>query len=237
VTAIDPTTRGRDGVFRSGLEEDRAVVAAWVSSCLDDVDVGDAIDGDGDDVVLLVEEVAPVEDRRPDRELPVRIRVTYVVVPPPGTGGAAQAVRVLVAAREVVDIEVLDESPTSDWWLARGLVPRPVVRLRTLLVIERPEVELARRVTEPLVVEISPSGPLRGVVVDETGRPLAGATVRLLSTGALCDTDRRGAFEFASVGLARLHHITVVARGTTYAGTVPAGAPRDLQIHCTPESM
>jgi len=222
-------------VFRSSLAEDRAVVAEWVSSCLDDAAVSDDVDGTG--VALLVEEVVPVEDRRPDRDLPVRIRVTYVMVPPAGIDGAAMAVRVLVAAREVLDIETLADSPTTDWWLAHGLVPRPVVRLRTLLVIERSDVELARRVTEPLVVEISPSGPLRGVVVDENGRPLIGAAVRLLSTGALCDSDRRGAFEFASVGVARLHHITVVAHGTTYAGTVPAGAPRDIQIHCTPDSM
>lgn len=236
MTTTDPASRGALEIFRSSLGEDHAVVAGWVSSCLDGIAVADEPDSSGDGgLSLLVEDVAPVEDRRPDRDLPVRVRVTYCVVPPVGIDGAAMAVRLLVAAREAIDIDVVDEPLTPGWWQARDLLPRPALRLRTMLVVERPEIERAQRVIEPLVVEIAPSGPLRGVVVDEHGLALPGAAVRLLATGALSETDRRGAFSFSSVGLERDHHLTVTARGATFAGTIPAGAPRDLHIHCTPD--
>jgi hypothetical protein len=222
--------------FRSSLHDDRAVVAAWVSACLDGTTVVDELEPDASDVALLIVDVAPVTDRRPDRDLPVRIRLTYCIVPPATVDGAAMVVDLLVASLEAADMDVVDAEVPVEWWQARGLVPRPVVRVQTVLVLDRPETERAQRVIEPLVVEIAPSGALRGTVLDDHGLPLAGAVVRLVATGARCETDRKGAFALASVGLERRHDITVAARGTTFAGSIPAGAPRDIHVHCTPAS-
>lgn len=233
MTLSDPTTTP----FRNDLVDDHAVVSAWVSATLGDVSVADALaDGTDGTVALVVDEVVPVEDRRPDRDLPIRLAISYSVVPPAGMEGAAMVARLLVAAREAADLEVVDEVPTPEWWLARATPPRPVVRLRTVVVIQRLDADRAQRVTEPLVVEIVPSGALRGTVVDDHGRVLAGAVVRLVATGARCETDRHGTFTIPAVGLERRHDITVAARGVTYAGSIPAGAPRDVEIRCTPET-
>ena len=230
------TVSHEPATFRSSLQEDRAVVAAWVSDRLDGAEVVEELEPDSTGVALVVDDVAPVDDRRPDRDLPIRIRVSYVVVPPASVDGAGMAVVLLVAGREASDLEVGEGAVPVGWWQARGVMPRPAVRIQTTLVVERPEIDRARRVVQPLVVEIAPSGTLRGFVLDDEGAPLAGAVVRLVATGARCETDRKGAFSIASVGVERRHDITVVARGTTFAGSIPAGSPRDVHVHCTPAS-
>lgn len=230
--------------FRSSVGSDRIALESWLTELLGDLPVASHLTVDsselppdgGLDLVLL--DVAPVEDRRPDRDLPTRLHVTYLLAPAHDDPLAAgeRLAAILVAAREQTLFELVGEPLRVEWWLATGVAPRPCALLRTMIVIERSEIERARWVTDPLVVHVAGVAPLSGLAVDHDGRPLRGAVVRLATTGHRSETDRTGRFAFPAVVADRRLDLTVTARGTSYSGVIPAGASGHLLVTCTPEN-
>src|SRR5687768_15731755 len=73
--------------FRSSVGSDRVALENWLGEVLGGVPVASHLTVDfselpadgGVDLVLV--DLAPVEDRRPDRDLPTRLHVTYLVAP------------------------------------------------------------------------------------------------------------------------------------------------------------
>jgi hypothetical protein len=88
-----------------------------------------------------------------------------------------------------------------------------------------------------IVVQVS-CGNLVGVVTDfDTGQPIAGATVTLVSTGQTTTTDAQGNFTFTCVKPAGQYAVTASAPGYTEeleVGTVPASGnsnPVNIKLH------
>ncbi|MGH9249392.1 MAG: carboxypeptidase-like regulatory domain-containing protein [Acidimicrobiales bacterium] len=235
---------GTNVAFRSSVGSDRVALENWLGQLLGDVPVASNLTVDpselpadgGVDLVLV--DLAPVEDRRPDRDLPTRLHVTYLVAPAheDPLASAERLAAILAAAREQTLFELVEEPLRVEWWLAMSIAPRPCARIRTMLVIERAEIERAKWVSEPLVVHVAGVAPLSGTAVDHDGRPLRGAVVRLASTGHRSETDHTGRFAFPAVVADRPLDLTVTARGTSYSGVIPAGASGHLLVTCTPES-
>lgn len=184
---------------------------------------------DGPGLVVTLDDVRGVTDLRVDRDLPLRLDLTYVLAPTGDPTAVAAALAAIVAAVRNHASYQLDEVPDETWWVASGQPRRPVARLRTRLVVElEPEPE-APPVRERRV-EITQPGTVRGTVT-RGGQPLGGVEIGLLDRVERTRTDRGGRFVLRGVDRSHPVQVVVASGRSRFTATIPPGVD-DPEIVC-----
>lgn len=160
--------------------------------------------------------------RTPNRPL-ARLRYLFAV------GGSAHGVdaeqallELLVLAQHTPGITLLDEAPSSSWWLASGVTPRPAFMLEAG-VSETMTREPAKPVRE-IQIDLGSMCSVHGRVVAADTTPIAGAEIQLLVTGQVIHSDHHGAFRFqvGTSGPDQKHgRVRVRARGVEQRFEIP----------------
>ena len=178
-------------------------LADWIANVVGPVDVSlappeDSQDGTGVSLYLfeLIDKPPPRGIRRSPLQLALRYLITTWAEEP------KEAHRMLgelvFAALDDAEMDV-DLSPLpAETWQAFGIPPRPGFCLRVPVQRERPEPP-TKLVREPMVLHVSPTTHLAGVLVTPDGVPLAGATIEYVSLQRTTRTDADGRFAFANI--------------------------------------
>ncbi len=138
--------------------------------------------------------------------------------------------KLLEAAMQHPDFEIVAESLSPTLWRAFGVAPQPCVmlRMRTWKELETKPVKLVRKV----VMDTVPGRPLYGVVLGPEAIPICEAYVELPSLRLTTRTDRQGRFEFANVPAGGgIGNLQVRARGREMTVDLHDAAPSDLTIN------
>jgi hypothetical protein len=165
--------------------------------------------------LLDVEELHP---RRGADPAPRQAWLRYLVVPTSSDVASAheQLARLLVAAMDRDDLEVVYGALSPELWIAFDVPPQAALVVRALLEIPRddPPAELVR---QPLVIEPAFMGSFAGVVLGPGDHPILDATVELQS-GVRARTDVRGRFRLPVTPSLRdgTATLTIRSRGRTY---------------------
>jgi hypothetical protein len=163
--------------------------------------------------------------RAPNRPL---ARLRYLIAVGSSAHGieAEQALlELLVLAQHTPGITLLVEAPSSSWWLASGVAPRPAFMLEAA-VSEALKREPAKPVRE-IQIDLGSMCSVHGRVVAADTTPIAGAEIQLLTTGQIIHSDHRGAFRFqiSASGPDQNHgHVRVRARGVEQRFEIPGPA-------------
>ncbi|WP_156252494.1 hypothetical protein [Pseudactinotalea terrae] len=205
----------------------------WLRTVLPDAVIGwdeAAADGAGERGVLVtLDEVRPVADRRIDPGVPLRLDLTYVLTPSGEPAAVATALVTIAAAVRGHESYQLADPPTESWWLA-GLVPRrPAARLSSRLVIE-PEPEPEAPPVRERRFQVTRPGRIAGTVT-RAGLPLGGAEIGRLDSIERVRTDRHGRFVLTGVDSSQPVPVVVAAGRSRFTATIPSGS-EDPQIVC-----
>jgi hypothetical protein len=121
--------------------------------------------------------------------------------------------KLVFAAMENNEFEVILDPVPATLWTAFGVYPRPSFMLRVPLIYVRPEPEV-KLVRKPIVVDFSPLKSLSGIVLGPQNIPIMDAHVELPGMKLSTHTDAKGRFNFPAVpGKAITRHVRVRARG------------------------
>jgi len=173
---------------------------------------------EGTGVGLYLLALAPCPPLRGQFRPPRQAILRYLVTAWDASAAGAHRLleQVLLAALDRTDLDVELQPLDGATWLALGARPQAsfvlAVPVRHLLA-DPP----ARPVMHSPIVEPTPMGPLRGVLLGPGELPLAGAEVVLASPRRRARSGPGGHFELAGVPLdGRPHQLEVHARGRTY---------------------
>lgn len=206
----------------------------WLHAVLPDAVIGWGAPAVGDDdggrdVLVTLDQVYPVSDRRIDREVPLRLELTYVLTPTGEPTEVATMLVALAAGARAHDTYQLSDPPTESWWLAGVLPRRPAARLSSRLVVT-PEPEREAPPVRERRFEVTRPGRITGTLT-RAGEPLGGAEIGCLGSVERVRTDRHGRFVLTGLDSTRPVPVVVVAGRSRFTATIPVGSD-EPQIVC-----
>lgn len=129
----------------------------------------------------------------------------------------------MIRAQRTQGMTLLAEAPSSSWWLACGVAPRPAFLLEAAVSEKVEPVSSAPPVRE-IRLDLGGMHSVYGRVVAADATPLAGAEIQLIATGEVVRSDRHGAFrlQVGDPGPERPHgRVLVRARGVEQRFDIP----------------
>jgi hypothetical protein len=177
----------------------------------------------GSGVCLYLLELAERQPAPATDPPPLQVNLRYLVTTWDADPGAAhhRLGLLLFTAMLDADYDVELGAVPAQTWLALGVPPQPAFILQVPLRQARSQPP-SRYVTRPMVVDVSPTARLFGLVQGPAAIPVSGAEVVLVATGRRAETDRLGRFQF-DMTPADAVDLVVTARGVSVMERAPAG--------------
>lgn len=98
----------------------------------------------------------------------------------------------MLQAQHTQGMSLMSEPPSSSWWLASGIAPRPAFLLEAHVSEAVERVEVAQVRTHR--IDMAGMFSVHGYVVAADATPVAGAEIKLLATGQVVRSDHDGTF-------------------------------------------
>lgn len=139
--------------------------------------------------------------------------------------GEQALLQLMVQAQNTPGMSLLAEAPSSSWWLASGVVPRPAFLLEAC-VSEAVEQEAVPQVRGHRL-EMTGVHRVHGCVLAADATPIAGAEIQLIATGQVVCSDNYGTFhlQVCDPGPGQTHgQVRVRARGVEQHFEIPGPA-------------
>lgn len=190
----------------------------WVVNCLGEIPISFAPPNDqltGKGVSLFLLELLETPPASTNTIAPVQFSARYLVTTWGEPEQAHQLLGELVlAALEGLpaDMEMALETVPAQLWLALHVLPRPSFFLHLLIRKPRPEPEI-KYVTQPLVIEMTPTTALVGVVLGSGAMPMVGARIECPALDLSTVTDQKGRFRFGNVPASLALRLIIKAKG------------------------
>ncbi|MFJ6194625.1 carboxypeptidase-like regulatory domain-containing protein [Micromonospora sp. NPDC092111] len=222
---------------RGPIEAATADLAAWLAGAAgEDVPVGPPTDGDAGLTMWPLALRPARQTRGTGAREPYRFTIRYLVSAA-GPAALAGLDRVLAAAAEAGEPELVLEAGDPALWVTLGATPRPALLVDVPAQLARP-LPAAPPVLHPLRLRQLGIRDLTGRVVGPQEQPLAAMRVELVGTPYATHTDTAGRFRITGVPHdpeqpGQPVRLRLVGRGGTLTAEVdPADA--DIVIVCEP---
>ena len=182
-------------------------VQDWIRESLADTDVvlqspsdfSRTAQGDRPVVGLYLLDISRRPQPRSSRRSPLQLSVRYLA-----TANGADPLdehrllgELCFAIVQNPQLDLQEEPPPWEFWLAMGAAPRPCLVIRALVRRELPEAALPM-VTQPIELRTAPMKALTGIVLGPSGAAMPDVRIELESLGISTRSDSNGRFRFAT---------------------------------------